>query len=311
LLLQVATWRWIFFINIPVGLLGIAAVLRIVPRLRHRHPGRFDGCGFVAAAVGIVAIMLVSESFGSDLLSGEGRIIVALIALAAWVVFVRHALRVPAPMLDLRLLAKPTYRASMLGGSCLRLGIGATPFLIPLLLQSGLGWSPIKAGAAMAAMSVGSLLARFGGTYSIRSWGFRTAMIVTAALTALFTAAPALFDRHTSIVFIVSMLLAVAFFRAAHYVAATAIAFADVSADELSRASTLSTVIQQISMSFGISFAALALYLSGGTGNHFTANQFVMPFVALGVATFLAVPVYTRLDSQAGAHMRIGGKRLA
>ena len=311
LLLQVATWRWIFFINIPVGLLGIAAVLRIVPRLRHRHPGRFDGFGFVAAAVGIVAIVLVSESFGSDLLTGEGRIIVAVIALAAWTVFVRHALKVRTPMLDLRLLAKPTYRASMLGGSFLRLGIGATPFLLPLLLQSGLGWSPIKAGAAMAAMPIGSLLARFGGTYTIRSWGFRTAMIATGALTAVFTAAPALFDTHTPIVFIISMLLAVAFFRAAHYVAATAIAFADVGADELSKASTLSTVIQQVSMSFGISFAGLTLYVSGGAGNHFAANQFVMPFVALGVAALLAVPVYTRLDAQAGAYMRIGDKRHA
>jgi EmrB/QacA subfamily drug resistance transporter len=308
LLLEIANWRWIFFINLPVGLLGICAVLRIVPRLRHIHPGPFDGFGFVFAAVGIVNLILLSESVGSDLLSSEGRIWVAAAATAAGVVFIRHALRARSPMLDLRLLARPTYRASMLGGSLLRLGIGATPFLLPLLLQVGLGWSPIKAGAVMAVMTIGSMLARFGGTYAIRVLGFRTAMTITAGLTALFTAAPALFDTKTSIAFVLASLLAVGFFRAAHYVASTAIAFAEVTPEEVSRASTLSTVIQQISMSIGVSFAGVTLYMSAGPSSHFTAEQFILPFVSLGVATLLAVPVYTMLESQAGAHMRSGGK---
>ncbi|HEY3659060.1 MAG TPA: MFS transporter [Steroidobacteraceae bacterium] len=308
LLLEVANWRWIFFINIPVGLLGIAAVLRIVPRLRHTHPGPFDGFGFAAAAVGIVTLIVLSESVGSDLLSFNGRMVVAAAAIAAWIVFIHHALSAPCPMLDLRLLAKPTYRASMIGGSLLRLGIGATPFLLPLLLQVGLGWSPIKAGAVIAIMTIGSLLARFGGTHAIRVFGFRTALIITAGLTALFTAAPAVFNTRTSLVLVLASLLAVGFFRAAHYVASTAIAFAEVSPEEVSRASTLSTVIQQISLSCGISFAGVTLYMSAGTSSHFTAAQFLLPFVSLGVVTLLAVPVYTRLDRQAGAHMRSGAK---
>jgi EmrB/QacA subfamily drug resistance transporter len=308
LLLEVANWRWIFFINIPVGLLGIAAVLRIVPRLRHTHPGPFDGFGFAAAAVAIVTLILLSESVGSDLLSFNGRILVAAAAIGAWIVFIHHALSARSPMLDLRLLAKPTYRASMIGGSLLRLGIGATPFLLPLLLQVGLGWSPIKAGAVIAIMTIGSMLARFGGTHAIRVLGFRTALIITAGLTALFTAAPAVFNTQTSLVLVLASLLAVGFFRAAHYVASTAIAFAEVSPEEVSRASTLSTVIQQISLSCGISFAGVTLYMSAGTSSHFTAAQFILPFASLGVVTLLAVPVYTRLDRQAGAHMRSGAK---
>jgi EmrB/QacA subfamily drug resistance transporter len=309
LLLQIATWRWIFFINLPVGVIGIVAVLRIVPRLRHRHPGPFDRSGFILAAIGIVAVILLSESISSDLLTIKGQVLVAAGAVAAWAIFIYHALRVPAPMLELRLLAKPTYRASMLGGSLLRLGIGATPFLLPLLLQEGLGWSPIKAGTVMAAMTIGSVLARFGGTYAVQKFGFRTALAITAALTAAFTAAPALFDADTSLLFVVTALGAVGFFRAAHYVASTAIAFADVSPEEISRASTLSTVIQQISLSFGISFAGVTLYLSAGTVGRFSAQQFILPFVSLGVAALLAVPVYTRLDSRAGALMRLGAKR--
>jgi EmrB/QacA subfamily drug resistance transporter len=306
-LLEFASWRWIFFINIPVGLLGIAAVLRIVPQLRHRHPGPFDGFGFATAAVGIVTLILLSESVGSDLLSPHARMLVAAAATAAWIAFVRHALRAQAPMLDLRLLTKSTYRASMLGGSLLRLGIGATPFLLPLLLQTGLGWSPLKAGMVIATMTIGSMVARFGGTYVIRVIGFRSALIGTAMLTAVFTAAPALFNADSSLLFVLASILAVGFFRAAHYVASSAIAFADVASDEVSRASTLSTVIQQISLSIGISLAGVTLFLSAGATNTFTPQQFILPFVSLGIVTLAAVPIYAQLDAQAGAHMRSGG----
>src|SRR5258706_13345225 len=88
LLLEFANWRWIFFINLPVGLLGIAAVLRIVPRLRHTHPGPFDGFGFATAAVGIITLIVLSESVGSELLSRTGTLLVAAAPLAAWIIFI-------------------------------------------------------------------------------------------------------------------------------------------------------------------------------------------------------------------------------
>src|SRR5258708_31384326 len=108
------------------------------------------------------------------------------------------------------------------------------------------------------------MVARFGGTYAIRVLGFRNALIGTALLTAIFTAAPALFNVDTSLLFVLASLLAVGFFRAAHYVASGALTFAEVASEEVSRASTLSTVIQQISMSIGISFAGVTLFLSAG-----------------------------------------------
>jgi EmrB/QacA subfamily drug resistance transporter len=305
-LLEVANWRWIFFINIPVGLLGIVAVLRIVPRLRQRDPGPFDVFGFLTAAGGIVTLMLLSESVESQTLTSWPRIAIAVATAAAWAVYVRHALRTRAPMLDLRLLHLPTYRASMLGGALLRLAIGATPFLLPLLLQTALGWSPLKSGVVIASMMAGSILARLGGTCAIRALGFRRALMTTTALTALFTAAPALFDIDTSWVFVASALLAAGFFLAAHYVAQGAIAFAEVASDQVSRASTLSTVIQQISLSLGISLAGFTLFLSAGQSDVLSPQQFVLPFISLGLVTLAAVPVYAALHAQAGAHMQGG-----
>ena len=308
ILLQIASWRWIFFINLPIGILGIVAVLRIVPRLRHRHPGPFDVTGFLVAAIGIVGVIGLAESVGSNLLSGREQLLLGVIALAAWIAFITRALRVRVPMLDLRLLAKPTYRASMIGGSLVRLGIGATPFLLPLLLQDALGWSPLKAGSVIAIVTLGSLLARFGGTLAVRVIGFRSSLLVTAAFTALLTAAPAFFDVRTPVIVILLSLLMGGFFRAAHYVAATALGFADVSPHEVSRASTLSTVIQQLSLSCGVSFAGMALYLSAGSAIRFTPKEFILPFVALGAMAALAIPVYAQLSPAVGADMRSGIK---
>jgi hypothetical protein len=194
----------------------------------------------------------------------------------------------------------------MVGGALLRLGMGATPFLIPLQLQSALHWSPARAGIVMSFMMLGSLLARFGGTLAVRLAGFRPALLVTAVLTALLTAAPAAFTLDTPVIYICMALLAVGFFRAAHYVAATAIGFAEVPPGEVSRASTLSTVIQQLSLSFGVSLAGATLYLSAGDSAPTLPHQFVTPFATLGVVSLLALPVYAALNSQAGAHMRLG-----
>jgi EmrB/QacA subfamily drug resistance transporter len=306
LLLQVASWRWIFFLNLPVGILGIVTVLRVLPRLRQPHPGPFDTLGFVTAGLGIVGSIALSESVGSGLMSASMKLVVASGTLALWAFFVRHALRAPCPILNLRLFASGTFRASMVGGALLRLGMGATPFLIPLQLQSALHWSPAKAGLVMSVMMLGSLLARFGGTLAVRLAGFRSSLLVTAVLTALLTAAPAAFTQGTPVFCICAALLAVGFFRAAHYVAATAIGFADVPPGEVSRASTLSTVIQQLSLSFGVSLAGATLYLSAGDQAPTLPHQFVTPFATLGVVSLLALPVYAVLDAQAGAHMRFG-----
>jgi EmrB/QacA subfamily drug resistance transporter len=306
LLLQVASWRWIFFLNLPVGILGIVTVLRVLPRLRHPHPGPFDTVGFLMAGLGIVGAIALSESVGSELLSSRMQLVIAACTLALWVCFARHALRARSPLLDLRLLGVRTFMASMVGGALLRLGMGATPFLVPLQLQSALHWSPVKAGLVMSAMMMGSLLARFGGTLVIRSLGFRTSLLVTVVLTAFLTAAPAAFTLDTSIVVVCSALLAVGFFRAAHYVAAAAIGFAEIPPGEISRASTLSTVVQQLSLSFGISLAGATLYVSAGNTTPTLPGQFVMPFAALGIVSILALPVYAVLDREAGSHMRFG-----
>ncbi len=301
-LLDVASWRWIFFINLPVGLLGWWAVLRLVPRLRHPHPGRFDLPGFLLAGGAIIAFVVLAELSGSLVALWPWAVALAGVAVACGVAFVRHARRVARPVLDLGLLGRRTFGASMLGATVLRLGLGATPLLVPMLLQVGLGWTPLEAGSVMVCMMVGSVVARFGGTWAVRQLGFRATLIATGVAVAVCTAVPALFEASTPSWVIGAVLLVLGFSRASHFIAASPLTFAEVSPGEVSRASTLSTVIQQLGLSLGVSVAGISLAWSSAGG--LTLASFAGPFVLLALFALLTAPIYARLHADEGHHMR-------
>jgi EmrB/QacA subfamily drug resistance transporter len=312
LLLEWANWRWIFFINLPVGVLGIVGVLRIVPRLRSAYPGPFDRMGFVLAATTIVGVVVLAETVGMPGRHGRPQLAIAVAAAIAALLYFWHSRRCDAPVLSLRLLSVPTYRASMFGGALIRLGISAIPFLMPLLFQVAMGWTPVRCGLVTTSLMLGSMLARYGGTWAIKVVGFRKALVGTAMLAGMATMAPVVFNNSTSALLIVATLITGAFLRAAHFVASSALAFADVVPQDVSRASTLATVIQQLSYGFGISLAGLALYLSAHGSNDFTIEDFRAPFAIVGFAALLAIPLYLQLHSEAGSAMRerheVGGK---
>ncbi len=308
LILGVADWPWIFYINIPVGLLGMAAVAAVAPRLEPHDPGRFDTGGFVLAGLAIVGLTVASETAGTGLAPWPVATGAAALCLLSGVAFVRHALRHPHPVLKLRLLASPSFRASMIGGAVLRLGIGASPLLLPLLLQIALGWSPVKAGVVTIAQSLGALALKPLAPGLLRRVGYRSVLIGAAAATGVCAAAPALFRLHTPELLIFAVLLVAGFVRSSHFTAANALAYADTDKRDVAQASTLSVVVQQVSLSLGVSVGGLALHLARGSGA-LTAERFVGPFVAIGVVSLLAIPVYLSLPRDVGAG--IGGRPAA
>jgi MFS family permease len=135
--LGVASWPFIFYINIPIGILGMIAVMRLVPKLHQPDPGKFDTPGFALSAVAITAIVFFAETFGVHLVPMWAEAVTVVVGAAASIAFIRHALKVEKPVLNIRLFAIPTFAASLTGGTLVRLGIGATPLLLPLLLHGG------------------------------------------------------------------------------------------------------------------------------------------------------------------------------
>ena len=308
-ILSIADWPWIFYINVPVGILGMLAVWRFVPKIVQPHPGRFDTLGYLMAAAAICAAMVGAESVGVNLLPGWGQALVWTFAIGMGWTYVRYAGKRERPVLDLKLLKIATYRANQTGGTLMRLTVGAFPFLLPLLLQSGLGWTPLQAGLLTMSIAVGSMSARLGAQFVLRRFGFRKTLMFTAAACGLVISTTGLFRSNTPIAWMVVVLAVGGFLRSNHLTCAGTLAFADIPDTSVSQASSLSSVLQQVAQALGITIAALTLRLSQVIGAaHGLApmapQNFVLPFAVIGFACLSATAIYGALPADAGAHMQ-------
>ena len=305
LILQFGSWPWIFYINLPVGILGMIAVWKFVPRTRQPHPGRFDTIGFVLAAVAMSTTMGLAETLGFNLIPWTVQVAALIVAVASIVLFVRHARSAERPVLDLSLLRIRTFRASCTAGTLVRVGIGATPFLMPLLLQIAMGWSPLQAGSLTISMAIGALVSRPLATRMMKLFGFRNVLAWTAVLVGAFTLIPGFFRMGTPVWIMFAVLALGGFVRATQFTASNALAFAELDQKQVTTASTLQAVIMQLSISLGITVGSLALQLVrlGSGGQALTPSQFTLPFCFVGVLSLLAAPVYARLAHDTGADM--------
>jgi EmrB/QacA subfamily drug resistance transporter len=307
-ILSVADWPWIFYINVPVGLLGMAAVLKFVPKLEQPHPGRFDTLGFVLTAIVISAAMLGAESAGVGLLPGRVQIAVWLIAAAGAVGYMLHARGRERPVLNLSLLKIATFRANATGGTLMRMTNGAMPFLLPLLLQGGLGWTPLQAGITTMSSALGSMCARIGAQFFLRRFGFRVMLIGTALACGLTVASTGWFRASTPIALMVLILGLNGFLRSNHLTSSSSLAFADLPDSAVSQGSSLSAVIQQLAQALGITIAGLMLHIAQGMGAHhglkpLAPENFVLPYGVIGLAAALSTLIYLRMPANAGASL--------
>jgi EmrB/QacA subfamily drug resistance transporter len=307
-ILSIADWPWIFYINIPVGLLGVAAVLRFVPRVRQPHPGRFDSKGFALAATAISAMMIGAEALGVDLFPGWVQIGAWIVALAAGAGYVAYARRKERPVLDLRLLKIATYRVNQTGGSLIRMTLGAMPFLLPLLLQGGLGWTPLQAGGLTMASALGSMSARLGAQYFLQKYGFKRTLIFTAVTCGVAVGAVGWFRASTPIAVMAIALALGGFLRSNNLTSISTLAFADIPDNQVSQASSFTAVVQQMSQALGITLAGLMLHFAQQiSGPHVRAldpQNFILPFAAVGLCGMLAAATYLPLAQNAGANLQ-------
>ncbi|MGN6114595.1 MAG: DHA2 family efflux MFS transporter permease subunit, partial [Nitrobacter sp.] len=253
------SWHWIFLINIPVGLLGIFMALRYIDPIRSENPERFDLYGLLLAGIGLGGIAFGLSVAGLNLLPWTAVIALIGIGAVAMTLYVIHARRTTSPVLDLTLLRLPTFRACIYGGFLFRLGIGALPFLLPLLMQVGFGLSPFSSGLVTFSSAVGAMGMKTLAARIIRTFGFRNIMVVNAIVSSVFLAACALFTIATPLLLIMIILVVGGFFRSLQFTAINTLAYADVEPEQMSRATTMASVNQQLAVSAGVAVGAFSV----------------------------------------------------
>jgi EmrB/QacA subfamily drug resistance transporter len=301
-----ASWRWIFVINLPLGVAAFLVTLRIVPNVRDLGRAALDWWGFVLTGAGLATFV-----YGLEVVT-DGKVAwvrfgVAVAAGAVLITLaVAHLQRSAHPLLDLRVFRIPTFRVTNAGGTFFRMAIGAAPFLLPLMFQDGFGWSPVKSGLVVIAVFVGNIGIKPFTTPILRRFGFRTVLVGSGTAAAVTLALCATFTATSPLPLMIADLVASGVFRSIGFTAYNTIVFADVAPAEMSNANTLTSTIQQLTMGLGVAVGAVALQV--GThilGLSAAANAgrrpFAVAFLLIAALPLLAVIESARLERRAGA----------
>lgn len=301
LLTTVTSWRWIFWINLPIGLAGMMLALRLLPPIREEVVPPFDGLGFVTSGIGLTAVVFAFETAGRDVVPASVQFTTFVLGAALMTAYVWHARRLERPLIDLGLLRLPTFRAAVLGGSIFRLGVGALPFLLPLQLQLGFGRSALESGLTTFVAAIGAIAMKMTARPIIARFGFRTTLVADALIAGVFMAAIGLVGAETPVWILMGLLLIGGFFRSLEFTAINTVAFSEVSEAEMSRATAFSAMMQQLSISAGVAFGALALHLIGTDGSRSDASAFSLAIGIVGLVSCLSALSFVRLNRNAGA----------
>ncbi len=300
-------WRVIFFVNMPIGILGLYLVYKHLPDYSEPVTHPLDIPGLVTFGCGVAILSYVLEVFGEHTLGPlaiAGLLSISACCLAAYGF---RATRIPFPLLKLALFRIRTFRASVAGSFFTRLGIGGIPFLFPLLYQVGLGYTPIQSGLllmpqALAAMSLKMFMPRI-----LRYFGYRAVLLSNTIIISLLIVLFATIGAKTPVWLIVIQAFAYGFFTSLQYTSMNTLVYADIGEDLASSASTIASTMQQMSISFGVATASLAtaLFIPNRLQNtppHEMIHGVHEAFLALGILTVFSSLIFRQLkDDDGGA----------
>ena len=298
-------WRWIFYINLPIAVVGVLLVLRHVPNVKEQEVSPLDWTGILLTGFGLAALIFGFENLGRNILppiAVAGLFVGGAICMT---LYWRHARGNPHAILDISLFKIQTFNASVVGGAFMRLGMGSTPFLLAMLLQIGFGMRAFEAGLLTFMSAAGALIMKTTAPPILRRFGFRTVLIVNGVITGLTFMAYAVFRPDTPHWVIMGILLVGGFFRSLQFTSLNGIAFADIDQPMMSRASTMSSMGQQLVQSIGVGLAALLLHtfmvMHGET--KLEVHSIYPAFLIIGMLTFIQLLFFIRLPRNAGDEM--------
>lgn len=301
-----ANWRWIFFINVPLGILAIALALRFIPDIHDDERRPFDITGFIATSVAMVSLVYAMELLGTQ--QPQGWLTAGLLALGTvtFLFALHHFRRAAWPMIRLDAMNVPTFRVTMYGGSLFRASISAVPFLLPLMFQVGFGMNAFHAGSLVLAVFVGNLTIKPATTPLIRWLGFKKLLLINGALNVLALLACALITPQTPVWVILLVLYLGGVFRSIQFTGVSTLAFADVPAAQMSYANTLFSTATQLAVGLGISLAAIGIRIGDVVSERLALGNipgisFRLAFVAIAIICLVGMVDTLRLTRDAGS----------
>lgn len=297
-----ASWHWIFFLNVPLGIAAFVLALRLIPVTAPEPSRRFDWTGFVLCGLGVFMLLTGLDQLAAEPgVPGLGLLIAGSVLLVA---ALRHFKRAASPMFDLSPLRIPTFRVALLSGSVSRMAIGSLPFLLPLMFQLGFGMDAFHAGSLLLVVFVGNVGMKIVTTPILRRFGYRQVMLVNGVLAAASLAACALLGPDTPLAFTVAVLLVSGMTRSMQFTCLGTIAFADVPDRQMSDANGLFNVISQVSMAAGITLGAICVQfgqvLLDALALNAPAGQYKVALVIAALCALAGLTGALRLPADAG-----------
>ena len=299
------SWRWIFWVNLPFGMIGMAMALRYVEDTERDATIKFDFPGFVMVGLGCVLLQYGIENIGRPTIPGWAIVLTLAAAGLLLVGFIRYAKTAASPAVDLTLFKLRTFRIGTLAGGICRVGLNGVPFLLPLMLQVGFGLSPIVSGTLTFVSALSALVVRPVSAKLLKLYGFDRMLTWSAVFGAAVVAGFALITPDTPHWFIIVYVFIFGLARAGQFMTSNTLSYSDTPAAQLSRATSLGGVLQQLSVSFGVSVAAMLLGLVTLDGSPLTPEKFHIAFLLMAVIPLLGIPGFLKLQPEDG--MQVSG----
>ncbi|RQM45125.1 DHA2 family efflux MFS transporter permease subunit [Paraburkholderia bannensis] len=297
-------WRWIFYLNVPIGLIALVVACFIIPDAREARERRFDWTGFLLSGAGTFTLLTGLER--ADARLDTMAFAMLAVGIALLIVAIRHLMRARDPLVDLSACSIPTFRAALRGGSLARMAIGSAPFLLPLMFQVGFGYDAFHSGLLVLAVFAGNLAMKSVTTPILQRFGYRPVMIWNGVFCAVCLAACAWLQQDTPVVVTVLLLFLSGMTRSMQFTVLGTIAYADVAKERMSDANSLFNTASQIAMAAGITLGALGVRLGHFVALHAdwhgSGIEYRVAFVLIGIVALGSIVDAIRLPKGAADH---------
>ncbi|UXN69882.1 MFS transporter [Devosia neptuniae] len=295
------SWHWIFLINVPIGILGIALVSRFLPETMRNAPRQIDFKGFALAGPAFALFAFGTSVISLPALPPLVGVLATALGIGLGYLYARHALSTDNPLFDLRLLRFPFFRSAVVAGTFFRLGQGATPFLFPLMLQLSFGYTPFESGMITFASAIGAIVAKFMANGIFIRFGFRTSLVVSTGIAALGLLAMGLYTPETAVPLIIGILVFVGFWQSIFWTGSNAFVFADIEDKDAGQANVISQVSTQLSIALGVALGGGMLEMSNAMrGGELVLADFHLAFFVLAAICLISTIMFARLPANAG-----------